>query len=60
VCLLFYVAVTRARDELYLTYPQINPKSYSGDVLQEPSMFLDDFPKELVEEWQVSSGFDDW
>jgi len=57
---LFYVAVTRARDELYLTYPQINPKSYSGDILQEPSMFLDDFSKELVEEWQVSSGFDDW
>ena len=26
---LFYVAITRAKDELYLSYPLINPKSYS-------------------------------
>ena len=51
---LFYVAITRAKDELYLTYPQINPKSYSGDVIQRPSRFLDDCPQELVEEWQVA------
>ena len=50
---LFYVAITRAKDELYLSYPLINPKSYSGDVIQRPSRFLDDFPKEMVEEWQV-------
>ncbi len=24
---LFYVAITRAKDELYLTYPMMNPKS---------------------------------
>ena len=53
---LFYVAVTRAKDELYLTYPMINPKSYSGDVMQTPSMFLDDFPREMVEEWEVNGG----
>ena len=51
---LFYVAITRAKDELYLTYPQINPKSYSGDVIQRPSRFLDDCPQELLEEWQVA------
>ncbi|MCH2331027.1 MAG: hypothetical protein MK312_05775 [Roseibacillus sp.] len=51
---LFYVAITRAKDELYLTYPQINPKSYSGEVIQRPSRFLDDCPAELMEEWQVS------
>jgi DNA helicase II / ATP-dependent DNA helicase PcrA len=50
---LFYVAVTRAKDELYLSYPLINPKSYTGDIIQRPSRFLEDFPKELVEEWQV-------
>ncbi|MFP6884996.1 MAG: ATP-dependent helicase, partial [Roseibacillus sp.] len=50
---LFYVAITRAKDELYLTYPQINPRSYSGDVIQRPSRFLDDCPQELMEEWQV-------
>ncbi|NNM30870.1 MAG: ATP-dependent helicase [Akkermansiaceae bacterium] len=54
---LFYVAITRAKDELYLTYPQINPKSYTGDVIQRPSRFLDDCPAELLEEWQVGSAW---
>lgn len=52
---LFYVAITRAKDELYLSYPLINPKSYSGDIIQRPSRFLEDFPRELVEEWRVGS-----
>ncbi len=56
---LFYVAITRAKDELYLSYPLINPKSYSGDVIQRPSRFLGDFPKDLVEEWQVASSLDE-
>lgn len=50
---LFYVAITRAKDELYLSYPLINPKSYTGDILQKPSRFLDDFPRNLVEEWNI-------
>jgi DNA helicase-2/ATP-dependent DNA helicase PcrA len=50
---LFYVALTRAKDELYLSYPFINPKSYSGDIIQRPSRFLEDFPRGLVEEWKV-------
>lgn len=52
---LFYVALTRAKDELYLTYPMLNPKSYTGDILCRPSRFLDDFPKEMVEEWNVGN-----
>lgn len=52
---LFYVALTRAKDELYLTYPMTNPKSYSGDVICRPSSFLDDFPPDLVEEWDVGN-----
>lgn len=52
---LFYVALTRAKDELYLIYPMINPKSYSGEVIQKPSRFLEDFPSEHVEEWNISS-----
>jgi DNA helicase-2/ATP-dependent DNA helicase PcrA len=52
---LFYVALTRAKDELYLTYPMMNPKSYTGDVYCRPSQFLEDFPVELVEEWNVGS-----
>jgi DNA helicase II / ATP-dependent DNA helicase PcrA len=52
---LFYVALTRAKDELYLTYPMMNPKSYSGDVICRPSQFLEDFPQDLVEEWNVGN-----
>jgi DNA helicase-2/ATP-dependent DNA helicase PcrA len=51
---LFYVALTRAKDQLYLSYPMMNPRSYSGEVFQNPSRFLDDFPAELVDEWKVS------
>ncbi len=50
---LFYVAVTRAKDELYMLYPQMWPSSRSGDIMQRPSRFLEDFPADLVEEWQV-------
>ncbi len=56
---LFYVALTRAKDELYLSYPMMNPKSYSGDVICRPSQFLDDFPQDLVEEWNVGND-DPW
>lgn len=54
---LFYVALTRAKDELYLTYPQINPKSYSGDIITRPSRFLDDCPEALLETWDVGSAW---
>ncbi|MFT6864772.1 MAG: DNA helicase-2/ATP-dependent DNA helicase PcrA, partial [Akkermansiaceae bacterium] len=48
---LFYVALTRSKDELYLTYPQINPKSYTGDMITRPSRFLEDCPEEMLETW---------
>ena len=52
---LFYVALTRSKDQLYLTYPQINPKSYTGDIVTRPSRFLDDCPEEMLETWEVGS-----
>ena len=52
---LFYVAVTRARNELYLSYPLIRMMSGgSGDMMQQPSRFLGEIPKELVEEWNLT------
>lgn len=33
----------------------INPKSHTGHVICRPSQFLDDFPAELVEEWNVGN-----
>jgi len=51
---LFYVAVTRARNELYLTYPLIRMiQGYSGDALQQPSRFLNEIPADLREEWTL-------
>ncbi|MGI9239768.1 MAG: ATP-dependent helicase, partial [Verrucomicrobiales bacterium] len=51
---LFYVAVTRAEDELYLSYPEYWPKAYSGDQFQTPSTFLGEFDEAKVEVWNVS------
>jgi DNA helicase-2/ATP-dependent DNA helicase PcrA len=53
---LFYVAVTRARDELYLTYPHLRFGAGFGDALQEPSRFLGEIPPGLLEDWEVSEG----
>jgi DNA helicase-2/ATP-dependent DNA helicase PcrA len=51
---LFYVAITRAKNELYLSYPLIRAMAgYSGDSMQIPSRFLGELPRELVEEWNL-------
>jgi len=49
---LFYVAVTRARDELYLLYPLIY-SGYDGEVLMKTSRYLEELPDELFEKWEV-------
>jgi len=51
---LFYVAITRARDELYLTYPHMRLSGGYGDVFQRPSRFLQEIPNDLMEDWQVT------
>ena len=51
---LLYVAITRARNELYLSYPLVRAGyGGSGDMFQQPSRFLNEIPKELVEEWNL-------
>jgi DNA helicase-2/ATP-dependent DNA helicase PcrA len=50
---LFYVAITRARDELYLAFPHMRLSGGYGDVFQRPSRFLKEIPNTLVEDWQV-------
>ncbi len=52
---LFYVAITRARDELYLTFPHMRLSGGYGDVFQRPSRFLKEIPNKLVEDWQVQT-----
>jgi DNA helicase-2/ATP-dependent DNA helicase PcrA len=48
---LFYVAVTRAKKELYLSYPMLRMTGYSADFMQQKSRFLYELPKELLDEW---------
>ena len=52
---LFYVAVTRAKNELYLTYPLIRAGygSSGSDMFQSPSRFLSEIPKDLLNEWNL-------
>jgi DNA helicase II / ATP-dependent DNA helicase PcrA len=50
---LFYVAVTRAKDELYLSYPAFWPSGSLDNQLQRPSRFLKEIPADLLEEWRV-------
>ncbi len=50
---LFYVGITRAKDQLYLTYPRWNNRAQGSTFMQIPSRFLDEFPPGLVEEWEV-------
>jgi len=51
---LFYVAVTRARDELYLTWPLVRLNAGYGEAMQRPSRFLREVPSALIEEWRVN------
>jgi len=52
---LFYVAITRAKSELYLSYPLIRASfsSSGGDGLQQPSRFLSEIPRDLLNEWNL-------
>jgi DNA helicase-2/ATP-dependent DNA helicase PcrA len=50
---LLYVAITRARNELYLSYPLIRMMGDGGATLQQPSRFLNEIPKDLVDEWNL-------
>ena len=54
---LFYVAITRAQDELYLSYPMIRTVAggSSDDMIQQPSRFLNELPGDLADEWKLSN-----
>jgi DNA helicase-2/ATP-dependent DNA helicase PcrA len=50
---LMYVSITRARNELYLSYPLVRAAYGGGDYIQQPSRFLSEIPKELLDEWNL-------
>ncbi|MGN0851891.1 MAG: ATP-dependent helicase [Kiritimatiellia bacterium] len=52
---LFYVAVTRARDRLYMCVPRAKKTSDGGLFPVEPSIFVREIPKSLVDEQTLYS-----
>ena len=56
---LFYVAITRAKNELYLSYPLIRGGfgNSGSDAFQSPSRFLSEIPKPLLNEWNLKSSY---
>ncbi len=55
---LFYVACTRAKDELYLAYPVVSAPRDRERVVMKASRFLEELPGEpaLCERWQLEEG----
>jgi DNA helicase-2/ATP-dependent DNA helicase PcrA len=50
---LFYVAVTRARNELYLSYPKIASRPGPGGMMNSPSRFLQELSPSLYQELKI-------
>ena len=50
---LFYVAITRAKHNLYLTYPVDVYDRASGLVLSKPSRFLDEVRRDCLDSWSL-------
>jgi len=50
---LFYVAVTRAKNEVTLVYPMLARDRYGVDVILEPSRFVSELPEDVYERWTV-------
>ena len=50
---LFYVAITRAKQNLYVSYPVNVYDKSSGMVLSKPSRFLDEVRRDCLEAWSL-------
>jgi DNA helicase-2/ATP-dependent DNA helicase PcrA len=50
---LWYVALTRAKDELYITYPLMMTDYNRQTVLQKPSRFVTECPPAMFEIWNL-------
>ena len=57
---LFYVAVTRAKDELYLAYPVFRLTAGDTGGFQRPSRFLAELPKTHYQEFAIRHQAGNW
>ncbi len=51
---LFYVAATRAKTDLYISYPILTTRYNVGNIILKPSEFLQELPKDCYEKWQIA------
>lgn len=54
---LMYVAATRAKQNLYISYPMNIFDRHNGMTLSKPSRFIADINEELAEEWLLEEDF---
>ncbi len=54
---LFYVAVTRAKNELYISYPRVASRPGPGGMMLTPSRFLQELPDSLYDELRIKRTF---
>ena len=54
---LFYVAVTRAKNELYICYPKVASRAGPGGMLLTPSRFLTELDPDLYEPLRIKRQF---
>ena len=54
---LFYVAVTRAKNELYITYPRVASRPGPGGMMLQPSRFLSELPEHLYDELRIKRSY---
>jgi DNA helicase-2/ATP-dependent DNA helicase PcrA len=50
---LFYVASTRAKNQLYLTYVLFSESYYQGPYFHRPSTFLKELKRDNYDLWQI-------
>jgi DNA helicase-2/ATP-dependent DNA helicase PcrA len=46
---LFYVAATRAEENLFISYPMLQYQRFRGEYLTDPSRFIADVPEDVLE-----------
>ena len=51
---LLYVALTRAEQNLFVSYPTVQFRRRMGDFFTNPSRFLSDVPEKLLEPWSLA------
>ncbi len=50
---LLYVAITRAEDNLFISYPVLQYRRHQGEFLSNPSRFVENIPEDLLEPWSL-------